>query len=275
MQGNEGRLEQVVLNLVMNALQAMPPRETSQNVIVVRLAPAAAGASGGAILEIADNGAGMPPDVQERLFEPFFTTKPKGAGTGLGLSICKNIVEGLGGRIEIESAVNEGTKFRLHLPAAIADPPSAEPLPRPAEDDTRLNVLLVDDEPLMGETVRRVLAEHQLTAVTSGRRALELLSSGHRFDVVLCDLMMPEMTGQQLYGELAQRFPDVAERVVFVTGGAFTPETMAFLEQAQARSVAKRFAAAALRQSVRDVARRTQIQPWRPAQPASIAEMPR
>lgn len=248
---NESRLGQVFLNLVVNAAQAIPEGHADANQIRVSTD---VGADGGVVVAIRDSGSGMGPEVQERLFTPFFTTKPVGVGTGLGLSICHRIVTSIGGEIGVESQVGRGTVFTVTLPPmADVAVEAAPPLPAEGAAVRRGRVLVVDDEALVLAAVRRTLApEHEVTTTTSAQEALSLVTAGAKFDVILCDVMMPFMTGMHLYAELCRVAPDQAERVVFVTGGAFTPRAREFLETSRNLRIEKPFELAALRAVIND-----------------------
>ena len=150
------------------------------------------------------------------------------------------------------SATGKGTTFTITLPRA---PVRTDVAPaRPAEPSRaarRGRVLVVDDESTIGTVVRRMLTpEHDVVAVTRGTDALDLVKKGERFDVILCDLMMPEMGGQEMFETLAKQSPDMAASVVFLTGGAFTPDAQAFLGRANRPRVEKPFDARQLREAV-------------------------
>jgi CheY-like chemotaxis protein len=199
-----------------------------------------------------------------RIFDPFFTTKAVGVGTGLGLAICHNIIAGMHGQISVESELGKGTVFRVVLPASAAPLrllPSAAPAAEVAAA-THGRVLVIDDEPAVGLAVRRVLKDHDVTVVTTAREALNRIASGEDFDVILSDLMMPGMSGMDLYGVLARENPRMAARVVFVTGGAFTPEANAFLGRIANERMEKPFHFKQLRELVRKFVKR-------PEQPAA------
>jgi PAS domain S-box-containing protein len=226
--GDEGRLEQVFLNLLVNAAQAIPEGAADKHWIRVRTAT---GAGGRAVIEIADSGGGISGEDLERIFDPFFTTKPIGEGTGLGLAIARTIVVGMAGDIEVESTPGRGALFRVILPASAApsiDAGAAAPA-RTVPASVALRLLVIDDEPAVGESVASILANHQVSVETSGRAALARLRAGERFDRILCDLMMPEVTGMDFYDQLGAIDPDLPARVVFVTGGAFTERARTFL----------------------------------------------
>jgi CheY-like chemotaxis protein len=230
--GNEARLVQVFINLLVNAAQAIPPGRVEENEIRITTAM---GADGFVVVEVSDTGQGMAPEVSARLFEPFFTTKPMGQGTGLGLSISRNIIEGMGGSLTFRSTVGKGTTFRVTLPAAREESQERQEAARSPEALAQGGrVLVVDDEPFVGASAKRILKPVcEVVAVTSAREALELVSAGLQFDLVLCDLMMPQMTGMELQEELTRRAPEIAARMLFLSGGAITPEAQQFLQARQ------------------------------------------
>ena len=247
---SEGQLGQVFVNLLVNAAQAIPEGQASVHEVRVstRVDP-----RGWAVVEVADSGAGIPAALRARIFEPFFTTKPVGTGTGLGLSICHGIVTSLGGEIDVESEDLHGTTFRVRLPPAHRDdkqtPVRAAAVPPPVP---RARILVVDDEPLIGRSVSRMLArEHEVISVTDPRQALARLLAGERFDLILCDVMMPDMNGPEFVRELERRRPGAGEPVVFITGGAFTPGAQEFLERSGHAQIQKPFEADALRALLR------------------------
>jgi signal transduction histidine kinase/ActR/RegA family two-component response regulator len=249
-----GQLGQVFVNLLINAVQAIPEGAPQHNEIRVTTSTDGAGR---ALVEVGDTGAGIPPEHLGRLFDPFFTTKPLGRGTGLGLSICHRIVTALGGELSVESTPGRGSLFRVALPPACL-PGVAEAADEPAPAATaatHARILVVDDDPGIGEIVRQALArDHDVIATTSGDEALSLLAEVGPFDVILCDLMMPIMTGMQLHAEVARRAPGQASRIVFITGGAFTPRAQAFLATTANPRLDKPFTPAELRGMVARVA---------------------
>jgi PAS domain S-box-containing protein len=224
--GNEARLGQVFLNLLVNAAQALADGHARHNEIV--LATSTDGAE--VVIEVRDTGPGMPPEVRARAFEAFFTTKPEGKGTGLGLSICHTIVTSLGGRIRIEEAPGGGTSVIVVLPAAIDRAEEGLPeRPALARSPERRRVLIVDDEPLVGAALAAILEADAPTLAETGEEAIRRLRAGERFDVVFCDLMMPSMSGMQVL-ELARTVvPGIERSFVFMTGGASTQAGGEFL----------------------------------------------
>ncbi|HYO68639.1 MAG TPA: response regulator, partial [Archangium sp.] len=244
-EAHEGRLGQVMVNLLVNAAQAIPEGNVEINEIRVLTRTHAEGLA----IEVRDTGSGIPPENLERLFEPFFTTKPVGVGTGLGLPICQDIITSFGGRMEVESEVGRGSTFRVILRAANVVRPSA-PVKEAvvAAASRRGRILVVDDEPMIGMAIRRTLQrEHEVIALTSAREAQARLTSGERFDLILCDLMMPEMSGMELHQAVASHSPGLAGRMVFLTGGAFTANARDFLNQVPNHRVEKPFSTQELR----------------------------
>ncbi len=238
---NEARLGQVVLNLLINAAQATPEGRADENEIRVAIG---ADARGRATLEVSDSGCGLPAGAGERIFDPFFTTKPKEIGTGLGLSICRSIVASLGGEITAEARAGRGAVFRVALPPAPEArwEPEAAPAPRGDVPPRRGRVLVVDDEPGVANAVRRILApEHDVVVATRAADARDAIARGERFDAILCDLMMPQMTGMELHAELVRLAPDQADRMVVMTGGAFTEGGREFLGRVALPRIEKPF----------------------------------
>jgi PAS domain S-box-containing protein len=252
--GNESRLAQIFVNLLLNAAQAIPFGATERNRIRVSLAQRE---DGMAVAEISDTGKGIPPEILPRIFDPFFTTRPVGEGTGLGLAICHGIVKELGGSIEVESTPGQGSTFRVLLPtvrAATAVPAMAEGEAVPAVP-RRLLILAVDDEVFVLRAIERLLGrDHDVVTTMRARDVLARLDAGEAPDVILCDLMMPELTGMELYDQVRQRDARLARRIVFMTGGAFTARAAAFLEQLENPCLEKPFDGAALRELVLRIA---------------------
>jgi signal transduction histidine kinase/ActR/RegA family two-component response regulator len=236
------KMVQVVVNLVVNASQAFQDSRASVNEIHLR----AYGDGEHVIIEVRDNGPGMDEATRQRAIEPFFTTKEPGQGSGLGLFLCCSIVESLGGALHIESELGRGTTVVVRLPAA-TDAPASRVVRRSARTVTGekappARVLVVDDEPEIRRALGRQLRpNHSVTLCANGIEALRRLVAGERFDVILCDVLMPEMTGIELYDELERRFPEQAARVQFLTGGATSETARLFVEKHADRVVRKPF----------------------------------
>jgi len=248
---DEPRVGQVFLNLLVNAAQAISSGSAQDNEIRVRAR--ATPDRSAVVVEVVDTGEGIPESLHARIFDPFFTTKPVGVATGLGLAICHGIVKRFGGQIAlVSSAPGQGTHIRVTLPAAATHPSKPAPSPRTSRrGELRARVLLVDDEPSLGRTVQLLLQpEHDVVTVVHARHAIELLERGERFDVILCDLMMPEMSGIDFHAHIASSSPTLLERIVFLTGGAFTDQTRAFLAGLPNPTIEKPFSEASLRDAI-------------------------
>jgi CheY-like chemotaxis protein len=234
--GDAGRLGQVFLNLLINAAQALGEPRPEGHEIRVRTST---DADGRAAVEISDTGVGMTREILDRLFDPFFTTKPVGVGTGLGLSICHGILAAHGGEVCVESEPGRGSRFTVLLPPGNLVPARPRPEPEPS-GATRQRVLIVDDEPLILSAIVRGLARrHDVVAAAGGEEALARIRAGERFDAILCDVMMPGMSGIAVFAQLSELAPDQARRVAFITGGVFDAEASTFLE-AQANPVVQK-----------------------------------
>jgi signal transduction histidine kinase len=236
---SDARVAQIFLNLLLNAAQAIAPGDAEHQTVTLRTR-----VEGGSVeVHVSDTGVGMTKEHLERVFEPFFTTK-RGAGTGLGLSITRQLVLSLGGTLIAESEPGVGSTFRVRLPIAHAEASRSESAPpSPPVSPLRARVLVVDDEARVADVMARMLrGKHDVTSVSSGVAALELLTSAAPPpDVVLCDVMMPAMTGIELYESIEVRRPELARRFVFITGGTFTPESEAFLARVSRPVLTKPF----------------------------------
>jgi signal transduction histidine kinase/ActR/RegA family two-component response regulator len=225
------RLTQVFVNVLMNAVQAIPEERAgladSRITVRTRLLSQKLLA-----VEIEDTGVGIAEADRPRLFEPFFSTKPQDKGTGLGLFVSLGIVSSLGGRIDVESREGCGTLVRVVLPVpegVLVPMERVSSIPPPSVKNRRL--LVVDDDLLVARTLVRLLNEHRVEVATSGRDALlRLAANGADFDLVLCDLMMPDITGMDVYEEVERMHPSLASRFVFISGGGVTERSRRFLE---------------------------------------------
>jgi signal transduction histidine kinase/CheY-like chemotaxis protein len=246
---NENRLGQVFLNLLINAAQAIPEGQVGQQQIKIALRNLDRSVE----VSVSDSGLGIPPEVREHLFQPFFTTKPKGMGTGLGLSICQKIVRDIGGEITVQENPGGGTIFIVTLPVGRVEPSVKPPTLSDLPHARRGRVLVIDDEPAIVTLVVRTLSgEHDAVGTHGARAALELLQTDAAFDVIICDLMMPDMSGVELCRALSQRAPELARRMVFLSGGAFTVEARQFLAGVDNVRIQKPFDGKLLRSVVRE-----------------------
>ncbi len=227
---SQGRLSQVFLNLLINAAQAIGEGSAKDHEIRIRTRLD----GDQVVVEVQDTGPGVAPEHRSRLFNPFFTTKPAGVGSGLGLAVCRAIVESHGGSVDFDGTVERGACFSVRLPRAPERRPSDEDVPSavPAAPLPRLRVLVVDDDREVAATLRDMLcAQHDVTIVGSGAEARAVLEGGLLVDVVLCDLMMAEVSGEELHAFLVENRPDLARRTVFISGGAFTERARVFLQR--------------------------------------------
>lgn len=253
----EGQLARVFMNLLINAAQATGDGGAGEHTIVLTTRTDALGR---AVAEVTDDGPGIAPEMIHRIFDPFFTTPLEKTAMGLGLAVCHSIVTSLGGEIDVESQLGKGSTFRVSLPPAEAPAPQpvrAVPSHAPAAKRNarteRARVLVVDDEVAIGKAIRRILGgEHDVTLESDARIALERIAE-ESYDVVFCDLMMPNMSGMDFYDQVTQKKPKLAERIVFLTGGAFSPRSEEFLRGNRNLSLSKPFSRDALTSAVRRV----------------------
>jgi len=270
---NESRLGQVFLNVLVNAAQAVPEGRAGDNEIRVRTAT---DLRGRVVVEITDTGVGIPEHLVGRVFDPFLTTKPVGEGTGLGLFVSRSIVKVAGGEISVESEVGRGTTVRIVLPGATPPPPaSAVPptarsavtsaaIPPPLElvreraPGPLARLLVIDDEPALAAMVREQLAgDYEVIVAGSGREGLARLGTDARYDAVLCDLMMPDLAGVDLFEIATRADPGLGPSFVFMSGGSFTPRADALFDRFPNRCLQKPFDAVSLRGALEGVPRRT------------------
>lgn len=238
---NVPRLAQVVVNLLLNATQAFPS-DSARDRNEIRVA--ARHEDGFVVIEVSDTGPGVPADVRPHVFEPFFTTKSGAEGTGLGLFVSRNIVESLGGTLSLADREGGGAVFRIRLPVAPKDAvraPADRATPRPVPG-RRPRVLLVEDDVVLGDLMRSALvSEFEVRLVRSGRDAVEVLLGEETWDLVLCDLMLGDLTGVEIHEQLAKKKPGRESWLVFMTGGAYTAAARQFLERVPNERIEKPF----------------------------------
>ncbi len=258
--GTESKLGQVVLNLLVNAAQAIEAGDVENNSITVRTL---LDKHGRPRLEIRDTGIGIKEEYLRQVFDPFFTTKPVGVGTGLGLSISHRIVSEFGGEIGIESEEQRGTLVWLSLetaPIEASAPPKPPTLPPPSSGAHEARILVVDDEPAILRALARVLQGYSVTQALSGREAISLIERTGPFDVVFCDVMMPELSGIDVYERAKLARPGQEQRIVFITGGAFTEPATKFLESIENPRLGKPFDGSEVRALVKALTEKPMFQ---------------
>src|SRR5947199_2008103 len=247
-------LQQLLLNLLINAEQALVTIDTTRTITVRTRAD-----ERDTRLEIADSGPGIPAELRTRIVDPFFTTKPEGVGTGLGLSICYGIAREHGGRIWVEAEPGQGARFAVTLPRDPREESRPEPTvpPRAAAAGGDLTVLVVDDEIALRNALLRFLARRGIRGegVSDGAEALRVLQQ-RNFDVIISDVRMPGMSGREFLERLGRDRPDLVPRVVLSTGDTFAPDTAALLKESGVPTVTKPFDFAMLERLLREVATR-------------------
>ncbi|MBP6669150.1 MAG: response regulator [Gemmatimonadales bacterium] len=244
--GDANQLQQVLLNLVINAQQAITAHR-GFGTVRITLAP---DGPDRILLTVEDDGPGVPSTQQEAIFRPFYTTKPRGQGTGLGLSVSAEIVRAHGGSIAVTAHTSGGAAFRLGLPSLAAsdrslgtapgtpDRPEVTTLslpepPAPLVTGEQQRILLVDDESGIRRSVGRYLrrAGYQVTDVPSAQAALNALSTA-RYDVIVSDLRMPGLSGEEFFRQLEREHPEMRRRIIFTSGDMLRDETQDFLHTA-------------------------------------------
>lgn len=245
---SEPRLVQLFVNLLLNAAEAVPEGDPDTQWVSV----ATRDEGEAVVIEVEDSGRGIAADLKDRLFEPFVTDKP--GAMGLGLAICHGICASLGGSISA-FPVARGARIEVRLPAlttAEVAPASPPVTPRRAAR-ARGRVLVVDDEERLAETLRMALSPpHDVQVCTRSRDVLAWIAEGRDWDVILCDLMMPDLSGPELFAQVRALRPELAERFVFLTGGAFTAQTRDFLHDVPNPRLEKPFDLGDLEQIVSD-----------------------
>jgi CheY-like chemotaxis protein len=246
--GDADQLSQVMMNLIVNAQQALcdqpPPR-------LLTIRSGVSPSTGYVELQVEDNGPGIREDIRPRIFEPFFTTKEEGVGTGVGLAVCRGIVRAHDGTIDVDSTPGEGTRFTVTLPPCTEDSSSDVEPQEPGPTASKLRVLVVDDEPQLVQTLAEILGAegHQVLTASSGRAAQRALRA-HEIDLILCDIRMPDLDGPGFYRELQRSDPELAKRIVFITGDALSANVRQFLDETDLPYLEKPIMPADLRELV-------------------------
>lgn len=222
------QLSQVFINLLVNAEQALQEREGDRRINVITR-PNRNGTK--VLVEITDNGPGIPEEIRSRIFEPFFTTKEVGSGTGIGLAFCHRIVETQGGSIRVMGNHMGGTTFIVRLPASSTADTGQDGLEDAAAAGDGMAILIIDDEADVAEFIGETLSHDgfEVTHAPSGQQALSELRK-RPYAAILSDLKMPGMDGPELFGELKKRYPHLVGKLGFMTGDTMSPRARGFLE---------------------------------------------
>ncbi|VTU39681.1 hybrid sensor histidine kinase/response regulator [Variovorax sp. PBL-E5] len=246
------QLHQVLLNLLINAQQALQNQPGPRRVLLRTRHDRAAGR---VCVTVSDNGPGIPEPLRVRVFEPYFTTKPTGIGTGVGLAVSLGIVEAHGGELTVECPPGGGAVFTMALPVGPAHASGIGAVPSPTAKAKLRRILIVDDETEIRETLAQILigAQHCVVAVESAHDALERMAHEH-YDVILTDMRMPDLDGRGLYREIERRWPRQAERVVFVTGDTLSAALNDFVQDSGRPVIEKPFLPSDVRRVVAEVA---------------------
>lgn len=247
--GDRSAIGQVLLNLILNAAQSLPDGRADVNSITLRTLAG----DGALIIEVSDTGPGIPAEVMPHIFDPFFTTRPTGDATGLGLTVSYRIVADHGGRIDVDSVEGKGTVFRVILPILAPQLPASSAIPKRENEvahEARGRILVIDDVPAIGRTIADALPGHDVTVVSKASEAFIRFASNEAFDVILCDLMMPQLAGRDVLERLESDWPHLAPCLIFMTGGAFTVDAREFLERAKQRVLVKPFSVDQLRTTI-------------------------
>ncbi|MBN2529036.1 MAG: PAS domain S-box protein [Deltaproteobacteria bacterium] len=245
-----GRLAQGFLNLLMNAVESIEPGKVMDSEIKLKTWQQ----NGHVFFEISDTGRGISKDRIDNAFEPFYTSKGNTA-TGLGLPICKQIVSELNGEIRLESIEGRGTTVTMQIPIhekSITDYVKSQLDTCISNRFVQGRILLVDDEDGIRLALHRILRKHKTEDAASGKDAIELLQKDHNFDMILCDLVMPQTTGIDVHKWILANVPELADDMVFMTGGVFTDDAKQYLATYDPPVISKPFDHRTLAQFVND-----------------------
>ena len=249
--GDRDQLLQVVVNILINAQQAMSEHAGPRKITIDSRTEGR-----GLLIDLADTGPGVPECLRTRIFEAFYTTKPEGKGTGIGLAVCQSILDAHGGTLNLQDAEGGGARFTIRLPLGEAVDAATESadLSHRWKLLPELAVLVVDDETGIAETARDLLSVdgHRVFLASNGIEALECLAK-EEIDVVISDLRMPEMDGPTLWHRIAEEGSFPIERIGFITGDTLDVSARRFAEQTGAPLIEKPFAGAELKQLVLEI----------------------
>jgi len=237
--GDRSKLMQVLTNLLVNAAQAIEEGTPRDQRIRIRTRVE----SKHIVLTVEDTGKGIETRNLEKIFDPFFTTKPRGVGTGLGLPLSADIIRKHGGELTVDSKVGLGTTITLTFPrkSELTDALQDKTQPSPSSS-RRYRILIIDDEIALLRVMKRQLkAEHDVVTARGAEAGLELIESSGPFDAIVCDLMMPDVDGVEFCRRLRACHPEMAQRVIICSGGAFLPKARSFLNSVETPVLGKPF----------------------------------
>jgi PAS domain S-box-containing protein len=271
------QLQQLFINLINNASQAMLKANQGGSLTIIsqlrqRIPRPDSPPEQSVLIIFKDDGPGIPVSLHTRIFDPFFTTKDEGEGTGLGLSMCHGIVMEHGGDIWVESQPGQGATFFVELPLVLVEPTAVSPrlptgqseLPA-APSPSAIRILVIDDEPSLIQVMTRLLSRQNYRVETafSGDEGLQKLQKA-QYDLIVCDLRMPGMSGIELYQHLLLRFPALSRRVIFTTGDMINASTLDFFQKHDLTYLAKPFEMGDLLNLVTSMAERIQEEALEP-----------
>ncbi|MFA5629010.1 MAG: ATP-binding protein [Dehalococcoidales bacterium] len=248
-----GQIQQVFLNLIINAEYAVKKADRRGELVVKT-----AKLDNKVRISLQDNGTGISEETKKRLFQPFFTTKPVGEGTGLGLSLSHSIITEHGGTLSVESEPGEGATFIIELPITnhyaqntSSDPPLPEDDP---QNPIKTSILVVDDEITVRQFIKSSLSDTQYSVDTAANPvdALQIMREKN-YDIIILDIRMPNMNGQELYKKIIEIKPQMSQRVIFITGDLFNTDVKNFLEMHNLPSISKPFDRETLEEKIKDV----------------------
>lgn len=252
---DRAKLSQVLVNILVNATHAVADRPSHDHVVGICCEELGESVA----IRISDTGPGMTPEVRARIFEPFFTTKPAEKGTGLGLWLCDDLLRRMGGRLDVQTTLGQGSTFSIILPRKHPNAEHPETtLDEASQTEYELRVLVVDDDELVLESMRKLLVGDGHTTATAlgGRHALELLARDSHFDAIVSDVMMPDVDGSDLYNHISTHQPHLVDRIVFCTAGVATQSCREFLAQPGLRVLQKPVSATQLHDVLKQIASR-------------------
>ena len=253
--GDDAQISQVLMNLLINSQQALMEIEQGRSIAIevvnVR--------ENRIVINVSDNGPGIPTSILDRVFEPFFTTKPEGQGTGLGLSYCQNVAESHGGTIEIEELADAGTSVRFEIPTGVGDGECAQGAQQAAyTSGGPLRILVVDDETSLLDSIVEQMTRlgHSADGYSNARQAIDAVMTD-TFDIILTDIRMPDLDGPAFYEAVITKKPLLKDRFIFITGDSLNQRSSRFIKSTNTLCLDKPFRISDLNEAISEIIRRT------------------